>query len=144
MAIGTFSHEWKILSLDIYPTISLPEYENPENINIFHDYICGIDASLITRNLHIDHVGIDSHYIQSQSSWKWRHNPDEYANPVGFVSYSNLTEEQIIEFLNIHRPLSSIEEKGEIEFSIKFDNPLPETVYDPFGHGFYNVGVAIT
>jgi len=65
------------------------------------------------------------------------HNPDEYANPVGFVTYSNLTEEQIIEFLDAHRSLKSIEEGTEIEFAIKFDNAKPKTIYDPFNHGFY-------
>lgn len=132
MSIGTFTHAWKVTQIQKFGSRTVEDSDLSGNITTYTDLVCGVWGTIKTTNNHGDHAD-ESHYIERDCNWQWRDNPLTYMDPVGFVTYANLTESDYVNILK-QNGCAGVEDKLEAMFIREFEVESVDVVIDPFGH----------
>ena len=91
MSIGTFTHTWKVTKIQKFGSKTVEHSDLSGNTTTYTDLVSGVWATLKTTNQHEDHAD-ESHYVERDFNWEWKYCPIKYMDPVGFITYTNLTE----------------------------------------------------
>lgn len=131
MAIGTFTHTWKVNKIQKFGSKTVPNITDTGSTS-YIDLVCGIWATLKTTNQHEDHAD-ESHYVERDFRWLWTLSPIESMDPTGFKPYADLTESDYVNILK-HNGCAGVEDKFEQIFIGEFVNEPIDVIDDPFGH----------
>ena len=132
MSIGTFTHTWKVTKIQKFGSKTVEHSDLSGNTTTYTDLVSGVWATLKTTNQHEDHAD-ESHYVERDFNWEWKHCPIKYMDPVGFITYTNLTESDYVSILK-QNTSAGAEDKLEQMFTREFDVESFDVVIDPFGH----------
>lgn len=131
MSIGTFTHTWKVTKIQKFGSKTIPNSTDTGSTS-YTDLVCGVWATLITTNQHPEHDD-PSHYVERNFVWQWKNKPVQSMDPVGFVTYANLTESDYVNILK-NNGCAGVEDEFEKIFTREFVSEPIDVVDNPFGY----------
>ena len=131
MSIGTYTHTWKVTKIQKFGSKTIRNSYDTGSTS-YTDLVCGVWATLKTTNNHPEHSD-PSHYVEKNFNWQWKNQPIPEMDPVGFVTYANLTEQDYVNILQ-ENGCGGVEDIFERQFEKQFVSEPIDVIDDPFGH----------